>query len=112
MSDIILVLTDIRHPVFHFPPALYDYVVHTLKKPMILVLNKTDLIPHEIVTEWLEYFRTRYPELKVVPFSCYPREDEALSLENLDIGSKVKRRRRTYGKAFGVRDLLLACNIP
>jgi len=40
ISDVLLLVTDIRYPLFHFPASLYDYVVHTLGKPMVVVLNK------------------------------------------------------------------------
>ena len=40
MSDILLLLSDARHPLFHFPPSLYNYITIELKKPMVLVLNK------------------------------------------------------------------------
>ena len=39
-SDVLLVLADVRHPLFHFPPSLYTYVTSVLRKPMVLVLNK------------------------------------------------------------------------
>jgi len=42
-SDLLLVLADARHPLFNFPPSLYDYVVKDLKKPMVLILNKVSL---------------------------------------------------------------------
>jgi hypothetical protein len=39
-SDVLLVVADVRHPLFHFPPSLYGYVTRLLRKPMVLVLNK------------------------------------------------------------------------
>jgi hypothetical protein len=43
MSDVLLLLADIRHPFFHFPVALYRAVVLEARKPLVLVLNKIDL---------------------------------------------------------------------
>lgn len=40
MSDIILVVMDIRHPLLHFPRALYDYVTRDLKRKIVGVFNK------------------------------------------------------------------------
>ena len=40
MSDVLAIVADIRHPLFHFPPSLYRYCVEVLHKPIILILNK------------------------------------------------------------------------
>jgi len=43
--------------VLHFSPALYDYVTSELWKPLILVLNKIDLVPVSAVAAWTAYFK-------------------------------------------------------
>ena len=35
-----LFVIDSRHPVLHFPPSLFQYIVHDLKKKLVLVFNK------------------------------------------------------------------------
>eukprot|EP01094_Clydonella_sp_ATCC50884_P026520 TRINITY_DN729_c0_g1_i2.p1 TRINITY_DN729_c0_g1~~TRINITY_DN729_c0_g1_i2.p1 ORF type:complete len:261 (-),score=68.05 TRINITY_DN729_c0_g1_i2:774-1556(-) len=40
MSEILVVVVDVRHPLIHFPRSLYEYVTRTLKKPMVVVFNK------------------------------------------------------------------------
>ena len=71
MADIILLVADIRHPIFHFPPELFHYVTIDLKKSFIIVLNKCDLIPANLVVAWIDYFKQKYPLLHVVPFASY-----------------------------------------
>ena len=71
MSDIVLLIADIRHPVFHFPPSLYNYVVKEMKKDMILVLNKVDLVDSALVLAWTHYLKKQFPELNIVPFASY-----------------------------------------
>ena len=44
MSDILVLVADIRHPLFHFPPSLYKYVTEYHKKPLILLLNKVIIV--------------------------------------------------------------------
>ncbi|KAH0630402.1 hypothetical protein JD844_013404 [Phrynosoma platyrhinos] len=66
MSDIVLLITDIRHPVINFSPALYDFVTKQMKRNLILVLNKIDLAPPALVVAWKHYFRNRFPEVHVV----------------------------------------------
>lgn len=71
MSDIILLVADIRHPIFHFPPSLYHYVVDEMGKDMILVLNKIDLVNVELVIAWVEYLKINFPRLNILEFASY-----------------------------------------
>ncbi|EZA50932.1 Guanine nucleotide-binding protein-like protein [Ooceraea biroi] len=72
MSDIVLIIVDIRYPVMTFPPYLYNYVTTELQKDMILVLNKIDLVPPALVLAWKHYFCKQYPKLRVLMFTSYP----------------------------------------
>lgn len=71
MADIVLLVADIRYPVFHFPPALFKYTKDELKKSFILVLNKCDLVDASVVLAWIDYFNKEYPDIHVVPFASY-----------------------------------------
>lgn len=71
MSEIITIIVDIRHPLFHFPPALYNYIVNDLRKMVIIVLNKIDLVPACLVVAWREYLKSQYPEAHIIPFASY-----------------------------------------
>lgn len=55
-----------------FPPSLFDYVKNTLKKHMILVLNKIDLVPSHIALAWKHYFEDKYKDILVILFTAYP----------------------------------------
>jgi len=72
ISQIICLITDICYPIFHFPVALYKYITEELKKPLILVLNKIDMVPPEVVDAWKNYFISKFPQLKIVIFSTHP----------------------------------------
>jgi len=72
-SDVLCILADCRHPLFHFPPSLYRYIVHVMKKPMILVLTKADLVPATQVEAWLKYFCDKFPSLKVASVNSFNR---------------------------------------
>ncbi|CAH2314294.1 guanine nucleotide-binding -like 1 [Pelobates cultripes] len=110
MSDVILLITDIRHPVLHFSPALYDYVTKDLGRSLILVLNKTDLCPPSLVVAWKHYFQTKFPEVHVVCFTSYPRhpEDEQ---DPSSVFKKRRKRRRVWSSALGPNQLLRACEV-
>jgi ribosome biogenesis GTPase A len=106
VSDVLLILADIRHPMFHFPPALYNYVVRDLKKPLILVLTKVDLVPTENVVKWTQYFTDSFPGLYICSYTSYElrSSDEEASWS---IGTKKKTKRR--GKGYtptGVEEIM------
>ena len=110
MSDVLLLIVDIRNPLVHFPPSLYSYVVDELKKPLILVLNKIDLVSLNTVEAWKGYFHGKFPELHVVCFTRYPLEhvttDDGTPLKTMMAPSNRKRR---LARALGIRELLKAC---
>ncbi|CAI8039056.1 Guanine nucleotide-binding protein-like 1 [Geodia barretti] len=72
ISDVVLFITDVRHPALHFSPALYSHVVEDLRKKLVLVLNKVDLVPPEVAVAWRHYFVSKFPQLHVVCFTCFP----------------------------------------
>jgi len=45
-----------------------------MKKNIILVLNKVDFAPVELVTAWKSYFTEKYPLLRIVCFTSRPRD--------------------------------------
>ncbi|ORX89210.1 P-loop containing nucleoside triphosphate hydrolase protein [Basidiobolus meristosporus CBS 931.73] len=106
ISDIILIVVDSRHPILHFPPALYRYVVDELKRSLVLVFNKVDLINEVTLDAWKEYFQQKFPDLHVASFSSYKREED---LD--DVNQKVKKRKAVKRKfrALGIKDVLKAC---
>uniref|UniRef100_A0A2S2Q9F2 Guanine nucleotide-binding protein-like 1 n=1 Tax=Sipha flava TaxID=143950 RepID=A0A2S2Q9F2_9HEMI len=50
MSDILIWIADARYPAI--PSYLFTYVLKTLKKSLIIILNKVDLIPSAIALAW------------------------------------------------------------
>ncbi|XP_011864993.1 PREDICTED: guanine nucleotide-binding protein-like 1 [Vollenhovia emeryi] len=109
MSDVLLIIVDIRYPVLMFPPYLYDYVTKKLKKDMILVFNKVDLAPPALVVAWKEYFHNQYPKLHILMFTSYPtynlrgNTDDEKGLKNRSRKGKLRMA------AEGAQKLLEAC---
>ncbi|KOC59955.1 Guanine nucleotide-binding protein-like 1 [Habropoda laboriosa] len=109
ISDVLLIIVDIRFPVLMFPPYLYDHVTNELKKDMILVLNKVDLAPPALVVAWKEYFRTMYPKLHILMFTSYPTYN-LRGNRNETEGLKQRRRKgKLKMAAEGAQKLLDAC---
>ncbi|XP_074653915.1 guanine nucleotide-binding protein-like 1 [Tubulanus polymorphus] len=111
MSDIVLLITDIRHPALHFSPALYNHVTRDLGKHIVLVLNKIDLAPPGLVIAWKHYFRKCYPEIHIICFTSYPQDFKNSEKEEKDPGKVLhKKRRRGHYVAIGPRQLWQACD--
>ncbi|PNF26770.1 hypothetical protein B7P43_G18233 [Cryptotermes secundus] len=72
MSDIVLIIVDIRYCALMFPPSVYNYVTEMLHKDMILVLNKIDLAPAPLVVAWKHYFQQKYPAIHILTFTSFP----------------------------------------
>lgn len=69
ISDIILLIVDVRYTPLHFSPKFYEYCINILKKDIILILNKIDLVPSSEVIAWKNYFETKFPNLHIILFS-------------------------------------------
>ncbi|XP_020612329.1 guanine nucleotide-binding protein-like 1 isoform X2 [Orbicella faveolata] len=108
VSDIVVLITDIRHPVLHFPPTVHNHVVQDLKKELVLVLNKIDLVPPEVVTAWKQYFKSKFEHLKVVCFTSFPKDENERKKDPSKVLSKRRRRKRGFFPV-GPRVLLEAC---
>ncbi|KAM3613725.1 uncharacterized protein V6R79_004265 [Siganus canaliculatus] len=104
MSDVFLLIVDIRHPVLQFPPALYHYITGELQKQAILVLNKADLCPPPLVIAWKHYMTSQFPHLHIVCFTSHRGQPYSTVLQK-------KRMRRTadWSHAGGPLDILKAC---
>ncbi|KAL6426728.1 hypothetical protein ACFW04_009230 [Cataglyphis niger] len=109
MSDILLIIVDIRYTVLMFPPYLYHYVTNELQKDMILVLNKVDLAPPALVVAWKEYFRSQYPKLHILMFTSYPTYNLRGNMNNEEGIKKRRRKGKLRMAAEGAQQLLEAC---
>ncbi|XP_032374571.1 guanine nucleotide-binding protein-like 1 [Etheostoma spectabile] len=104
MSDVILLIVDIRHPVLQFPPALYNYITGDIHKQVILVLNKADLCPPPMVIAWKHYMTSQFPHLQIVCFTSHPGQPYSTVLQK-----KRMRKKADWSHAGGPLDILKAC---
>jgi len=51
-SDVAVIVLDARCPLLHLPPALVFHVRRTLRKPIVLVLNKLDTVSPAHAVMW------------------------------------------------------------
>ncbi|TPX68245.1 hypothetical protein SpCBS45565_g03293 [Spizellomyces sp. 'palustris'] len=110
ISDIILFIVDVRHPILHFPPSLYDYVVKDLGRKLVLIFNKIDLVGQDTLEAWTNYFRAEFPQISAASFSCYPKDGFLKSdSATAALKSRVRRKYKRYYRAVGVPEVLRAC---
>lgn len=112
LSDIVLLVCDVRYPVVHFSPALYRYVHEDLGIPLIVVLNKCDLVPAQLAEAWRAYFVEHFPGLHVALFTSRPADVVVGSGGGSADGApqwRPSRRSRRRLRAHGVRQVLEAC---
>ncbi|KAI8125722.1 hypothetical protein FF38_08895 [Lucilia cuprina] len=101
ISDILLIIVDVRYSTLMFPPALYDHIINKLGKHAILILNKVDLVAPEVVVAWRDYFKTTYPGLPVVIFASNPAQAK---------NGTQQRRRLDYKRSIeGVYNIFKEC---
>ena len=93
MSDVLLLIVDSRYPSAMIPPSLIKYIA---PKPVILVLNKIDLIRAELALAWREYFTEKFSNVKVTFFTSYPaynlRKPDNASGQGLQFSRRLRGR--------------------
>jgi ribosome biogenesis GTPase A len=92
-----------------FPPSLFDHIVNDLGKRMIMVMNKIDLVPAELVLAWKKYFEAKYVGLQVLLFTSYPSYNLRGTQES-NTGLKIRRRKGKQKMAIeGAEQVFQAC---
>ncbi|KAG7277910.1 hypothetical protein CRUP_004689 [Coryphaenoides rupestris] len=104
MSDVVLLIVDIRHPVLQFSPPLYHYITEELRKQVVLVLNKADLCPPPLVIAWKHYLSSQFPHLLTVCFTSHPGQPYSTVLQK-----KRTRKKPGWSQAGGPIDIMKAC---
>merc|ERR1712137_1204997 len=66
-SDVILEVLDARDPIGCRTKSVEQMITSYGDKKVILVLNKIDLVPREIVQSWLKHLRKEFP---TIAFKC------------------------------------------
>lgn len=110
LSDILIIIADIRFPSLLFPPYLFEYITKDLKKDVILLLNKIDLVDTTVVLAWKKYFEEKYKSIHVILFTSYPSYNLRGSTENKH-GLKIRRRKGRMKMALeGALEVYKTCS--
>jgi len=99
-ADVILHILDARDPLGTRSTSVEDMVSRYPYKKLVYILNKADLVPKNILIDWLTYLRKNYP---TIPFKCNTQQQK----NNLSMGigkvthqqndSMLKNNNRTIG---------------
>lgn len=77
--DVAVVVVDARHPLLHLPPALLTHILGSLQKPMVVVLNKLDMVLPAVAQRWARELAAVIPGAQVVGFSKEPLDAGAFA---------------------------------
>lgn len=64
-SDVVLYVMDARDPESTRSKKVEEAVLQNPNKRLILVLNKVDLIPDNVLTQWLDFLKSSFPTVPV-----------------------------------------------
>ncbi|DBA03537.1 TPA: hypothetical protein N0F65_011438 [Lagenidium giganteum] len=109
----VVVVTDVRNPLLHIPPSVYDLVTGELNKPMTVVLNKVDLVPPYVVALWRTYLTKRFPRCNFVCFSS--RSTTVRGDTNVSNRRRVLTKKLEVGDLSAIKgatEILTSCGIP
>lgn len=102
-ADVILHVLDARDPVGTRSSTIEDMVLSASNKRLVLVLNKADLVPREVLVEWLTYLRQSHPTL---PFKCNTQAQKGnLGMMSGKVGQQQESALKS-NQAVGTEELI------
>ncbi|GBG00365.1 hypothetical protein Rsub_13124 [Raphidocelis subcapitata] len=104
MSDAVVIIVDARNPLLHFPEALYRHAGRALGRPLLLLLNKSDLVPPAASAAWAAWFEGRYPGLRALPVSAAP--GSAAATQRAVLGALLELRIERGGQQARIGDVV------
>jgi hypothetical protein len=90
-ADVICIVADVRNPLYHIPTSLYHEITHRLCKPLIILLNKADLVP-QVRTPALHCFVEHCSGNLMCLRTCLNFDGLALKQSHLDAWTGYLRR--------------------
>lgn len=113
ICDVVLEVLDIRDPLATRSKEIDDYLLANPDKKRIILLNKIDLVPKSIVTDWVDYFSKIAP---TVPFraSREVRNTPKTSAKDPNYLARIKKKvaNRCFGETIVLNYLQNCINAP
>jgi len=99
--DVAVMVVDARHPLLHLTPALVYHVACTLKKPLLVVLNKLDTVPAQDAVQWAECLRRGLPGIAgVTGYSKEELRHEDFGPLGIGRSALIKEAHRVHAEAM------------
>jgi len=99
-----VVVVDARHPLLHLPPALVYHVSRTLRKPLVVVLNKLDAVDPQNAAHWAKALETAVPGISgIVGHSKEPLRQNDFSPLELGREALMEMCHKVYGEWLEAR---------
>ncbi|EAY17766.1 hypothetical protein TVAG_015960 [Trichomonas vaginalis G3] len=98
-ADVLLEVLDARDPIGCRSKKLEDYILKRGKR-IVLILNKADLVPLEILNKWLVFLRREFP---TIPFKSSSQPNKSVEVPLHD--GKYKGT-----DVFGIKELIKLLN--
>lgn len=102
-ADVILQVLDARDPIGTKSTAVEEMVLSNHRKKLVYVLNKSDLVPKEVLAGWLKYLRRSHP---TIPFKCNTQSQKGNLGQNSGKVSKQNDGALQTNHAVGGEELL------
>lgn len=102
-ADVILQVLDARDPIGTKSTAVEEMVMSDSRKKLVFVLNKADLVPKEVLVEWLNYLRKSHP---TIPFKCNTQQQKGNLSQGVGKASKQAGDALKNNKTVGAEELL------
>jgi nuclear GTP-binding protein len=102
-ADVLLQVLDARDPIgTRIHQTLEDVILSKADKRMVLVLNKIDLVPKEIVGSWLTVLRRSHPTIAIKASNDRRETEQDATASNVPVGMEgllqlLKNYARTGG---------------
>lgn len=103
-ADVIIQVLDARDPLGTKSTVVEDMVLSNHRKRLVYILNKSDLVPREVLESWLKYLRRSHP---TVPFKCNTQNQK--SHLGTQVGKVLKQQSEELlqsSQAIGSEELL------
>lgn len=103
-ADVVIQVLDARDPLGTKSNVVEDMVLSNHRKKLVYVLNKSDLVPREVLENWLKYLRQSHP---TIPFKSNTQNQKShLGTQTGKVMKQQNEEMLQSSSAIGSEELL------